>query len=144
MRTFYLFEVKENILKHYKNSYEELYSLLEKIHYLKTEDIILGFNIYSKIVNPINKELINEYIKKQNIEKENYICYENTHTINDYYFNESSELIINNSHMKIKTNKNVSSFFYDIRKFDNIFVCDFDNNDYFILKDTIYNGCIVV
>ena len=44
MRTFYLFDVKENILKNYRNNYEELYSLLESIHYLKTEDIILGFN----------------------------------------------------------------------------------------------------
>ena len=34
MRTFYLFDVKENILKNYRNNYEELYSLLESIHYL--------------------------------------------------------------------------------------------------------------
>ena len=33
MRTFYLFDVKENILKNYRNNYEELYSLLESIHY---------------------------------------------------------------------------------------------------------------
>ena len=31
MRTFYLFEIKENILKNYKNNYEELYSLLENM-----------------------------------------------------------------------------------------------------------------
>ena len=32
MRTFYLFDVKENILKNYRNNYEELYGLLESIH----------------------------------------------------------------------------------------------------------------
>lgn len=141
MRTFYLFDVKENILKNYRNNYEELYSLLESIHYLKTEDIILGFNIYQRIVNPMKKEEYNDYIKKNNLGKENYICYNYTHTINDFYFNESTKMIINNSHIKIKTNKNVPSFFYNIRNFKNIFVCDFNNHDYFLLEDTIYSSC---
>ena len=142
MRTFYLFDVKENILKNYRNNYEELYSLLESIHYLKTEDIILGFNIYQRIVNPMKKEEYNDYIKKNNLGKENYICYNYTHTINDFYFNESTKMIINNSHIKIKTNKNVPSFFYNIRNFKNIFLCDFNNHDYFLLEDTIYSSCI--
>lgn len=142
MRTFYLFDVKENILKNYRNNYEELYSLLESIHYLKTEDIILGFNIYQRIVNPMKKEEYNDYIKKNNLGKENYICYNYIHTINDFYFNESTKMIINNSHIKIKTNKNVPSFFYNIRNFKNIFVCDFNNHDYFLLEDTIYSSCI--
>lgn len=142
MRTFYLFDVKENILKNYRNNYEELYGLLESIHYLKTEDIILGFNIYQRIVNPMKKEEYNDYIKKNNLGKENYICYNYTHTINDFYFNESTKMIINNSHIKIKTNKNVPSFFYNIRNFKNIFVCDFNNHDYFLLEDTIYTSCI--
>ena len=137
MRTFYLFDIKENVLKNYRNNYEELYGLLESIHYLKTEDIILGFNIYQKLVNPMKKEEYNDYIKKNNLGKENYICYNYTHTINDFYFNESTKMIINNSHIKIKTNKNVPSFFYNIRNFKNIFVCDFNNHDYFLLEDTI-------
>ena len=40
--------------------------------------------------------------------------------------------------MKLKTNKSIPSFFYDISKFNNIFVCDFNNNDFFLLKDIIY------
>ncbi len=142
MRTFYLFDVKENILKNYRNNYEELYGLLESIHYLKTEDIILGFNIYQKLVNPMKKEEYNSYIKKNNLGKENYICYNYTHTINDFYFNESTKMIINNSHIKIKTNKNVPSFFYNIRNFKNIFVCDFNNHDYFLLEEAVYSSCI--
>ena len=142
MRTFYLFDIKENVLKNYRNNYEELYGLLESIHYLKTEDIILGFNIYQKLVNPMKKEEYNDYIKKNNLGKENYICYNYTPTINDFYFNASTKMIINNSHIKIKTNKNVPSFFYNIRNFKNIFVCDFNNHDYFLLEDTIYSSCI--
>lgn len=142
MRTFYIFEIKENILKNYKNNYEELYNLLESIHRLKTEDIVLGFNIYNKIVNSLDKDVYNEYIKKNNLSSENYICYNYTHTINDFYYNESTKMIINNSHIKIKSNKNIPSFFYNIRNFKNMFVCDFSNHDYFILEETIYTSCI--
>lgn len=142
MRTFYLFEIKTNILKSFKNNYEELYSLLEKIHYLKTEDIVLGYNIFERLVNPLKKNTINRYIKDNNISNENYICFNYTHIINDFYMNESTKLLINNSHMKIKSNKNIPSFFFNIRKIPNIFVCDFDNHDYFLLENTIYNSCI--
>ena len=107
------------------------------------EDIVLGFNIFDKIVSPMDKENVNDYIRKKNLDKESYICYNYTHTINDFYFNETSKMVINNSHIKIKTNKNVPSFFYNIRTFNNIFVCDFINHDYFLLEDTIYS-CISV
>ena len=137
MRTFYLFQIKDGVLKNYKNNYEELYTLLESIHYLKTEDIVLGFNIFDKIVTPMDKENVNDYVKKMNLSKESYICYNYTHTINDFYFDETTKMVINNSHIKIKTNNNVPSFFFNIRTFNNIFVCDFINHDYFLLEDSI-------
>ena len=65
---------------------------------------------------------------------------DNKHTINSS--NELSRLTINTTYLKIKTNKNVPSFFYNIRNFKNIFVCDFNNHDYFLLEDTIYSSCI--
>lgn len=144
MRIYYLFEIKENIIKNYKNNYDELFQLLESIYKLKEDDLILGYNIFNKIVNPIDKDNFNNYIKNKNISSENYICYDYTHIINDFYNDESTKLIINNSHIKIKTNKNAPSFFYNIRNFDNMFVCDFDHHDYFLLNDTVYNSCISV
>ena len=137
MRTFYLFQIKDGVLKNYKNNYEELYTLLESIHYLKTEEIVLRFNIFDKIVTPMDKENVNDYVKKMNLSKESYICYNYTHTINDFYFDETTKMVINNSHIKIKTNKNVPSFFFNIKAFNNIFVCDFINHDYFLLEDSI-------
>lgn len=137
MRTFYLFEVKDNIIRNYRNNYEELYDMLLNIHNLKSEDIVLGYNIFSSIVVPLNRESYNQYIKENNLDNENYICYNYTHTINDFYNDEATKMIINNSHIKIKTNKNAPSFFYNIRNFKNIFVCDFDNHDYFLLDNNI-------
>lgn len=144
MRTYYLFEIKDSVLKNYKNNYDELYDLLESIYKLNNEDIILGYNIFNKLANPMNKDSISNYVRDKNIESENYICYNYTHIINDFYNDESTKMIINNSHIKIKTNKNAPSFFYNIRNFHNIFVCDFYNNDYFLLEETIHNSCIAV
>jgi len=139
VRVFYLFQIKKDILKEYKYKEGELYKLLKSIHYLKTEDIVLGYKIYNNIVNPIDKDDYNNFIKSKNKNKDSYIFYNYIHTINDFYFNESTKLIINNSFLKIKTNINIPSFFYDLRVFDNIFVCDFNNNDYFLLSDTVYS-----
>ncbi len=136
MRTFYLFEIKDNILKTYKYNQEELYSLLLSIHLNNEDDLVACYNIFKTIVNPINKDKYNKLIKKNNICFENYICYNNTHNYNDYYTNESTKLFINNSFIKIDTNINNPSFFKDMQNFKNIFVCDFDHNDYFMLKDT--------
>lgn len=139
MRIFYLFQIKKDILKKYKYKEAQLYRLLQNIHYLKTEDIVLGYKIYDSIVNSIDKNDFNNYIKSKNENKDTYMFYNYTHTINDFYFNESTKLIINNSFLKIKTNTNIPSFFYDLRVFENIFVCDFNNNDYFLLNETVYS-----
>ncbi len=138
MRIFYIFEIKDNILKNFKNNYEGLYELLESIHYLKNDDIILGYSIFDSLVTKIDKDKYNSYIKKNNLGSEKYICYNYSHTINDFYSDESTKMIINNSHIKIKSNKNIPSFFYDLRSFNNLFVCDFHHNDYFLLSQTIY------
>ena len=139
MRIYYLFEIKDKVLNNYKNNYEELYKLLESIRYLKTEDILLGYSIFNNIVIPIDKDKYNDYIKNENLNKDTYICYNYTHTINEFYSNESTKMIINNSHIRIKTNMNIPSFFFDIMNLNNIFVCDFDNKDYFLLNETIFN-----
>ena len=144
MRTYYLFDIKDNILKNYKHNYDELYEILESVYKLKEEDLVLGYDIFEKIVNPMKKDIVNNYIKEKNIENENYICYNYTHIINDFYNDESTKMIINNSNIKIKSNKNAPSFFYNIRKFNNIFVCDFNNKDYFLLEETVYNSCVSV
>lgn len=144
MRTFYLFEIKDNILKNYKYNYEELYSMLLDIHEKSSEDIIICYDIFKSLVNPIDIEKYNNFIKKRNLSHENYIYYNDTHNINDYYTDESTKMFINNSHIKINTNKNVPSFFSDIRNFKNLFVCDFEHDDYFLLEEAIYSSCISV
>ena len=59
MRTYYLFDIKDNILKNYKHNYDELYEILESVYKLKEEDLVLGYDIFEKIVNPMKKDIVN-------------------------------------------------------------------------------------
>ena len=58
---------------------------------------------------------------------------------------EYSRLLVNSYCIKIKTNLNYPKFFYDINKYsDNIFVCDFESNDYFWLNKIVKDEKILV
>ena len=91
MREFYLFEIKSEVIKKFHDNYEGLYNVLFDIHYLKSEDIVLGFKIFDSIVKPMNKELFNQFIKEKNLSNESYMCYKDSHTINDFSYNERRE-----------------------------------------------------
>ena len=56
---------------------------------------------------------------------------------------ELSRLIINTTHLKIKTNKNINSFMKDIIDTkENVFVIDFKNKDYFWLNEDTYETLV--
>lgn len=140
MRIFYLFEVKDDVLKKYKNNYEELFLMLGKIKNLREENLSYAYEIYDSLINLLDRDEFNLFIRHFNISNENYICYNYTHTINDFYNDEITKLKIYNSFIKINTNKNNPIFFNDLCKIRNIFVCDFDNYDYFILNQDILSN----
>ena len=49
--------------------------------------------------------------------------------------NETTKLIVNNSHIKLKTNSPYPTFFKNLKNINNLFVCDFINSDYFFLRN---------
>ena len=58
------------------------------------------------------------------------------HIINDIFKNEISILRIKRSYIVINANDNYSEFFYLLNKYyKNCFVCDFNNQRYFYLRD---------
>ena len=56
----------------------------------------------------------------------------NKHILNDGV--EKTKLTVYNTYIKIRTNQNLTSFFKVLNKEKNIFVCDFNNKDYFWLS----------
>ncbi len=135
MRIYYAFLIKKEIYEITKNKPENLYKLLESIYLLNNDDVVLGFKMFDKVCKIIPKKNINKLIKDNFIENMTYTTFNNTHMINDFLNNETTKLIVNNSHIKIKSNTLYPSFFKTIENLPYLFLCDFINMDYFFLKN---------
>ena len=125
MRIYYIFLIKKEIYEITKNKPENLYKLLESIYLLNNDDVVLGFKMFDKICKTINKKNFNKLLNDINIENLSYTHFNNTHMINDFLNNETTKLIINNSHIKIKSNILYPTFFNSLENIPYIFVCDF-------------------
>ena len=111
MRMYYVFNIKGDIKKLYRDKPSSLYKILENIYYMHQDDVNYGFAIFKQITNRFKKvELSNDiYIR---LHKELiYSKIDEEHIINDLYHNEVSILKIKNSHLLIESNKSYSSFF---------------------------------
>lgn len=135
MRLYYIFSIKDDILKITKNNPERLYVLLKSIYSLDKENSKLGYRVFQKTCNFFDKKNINLHIKELNSDNYSYICFRDSHIINDFYNNESTRLTVNYSHLVLKTNILYPRFLSEIRNLKNLFICDFTNEDYFYLKD---------
>lgn len=136
MRTYYIFKINKYFSYIYSNKPYKLYKMLEEIFHVNDYDMILSYKIYEQVAITFDKNEFNKYIKNKYCTCYYYL----TNKLNHIYSNndEYSKLIINNSNLKIKSNVNISIFFKDIvNYYDNIFVCDFVNKDYFWLEKII-------
>ena len=134
MRIYYIFLIKKEIYEITKNKPENLYKLLESIYLLNNDDVVLGYKMFDKVCEIIHKKNIHKLISETNNDNISYTCYRNAHMINDFLNNETTKLILNNSHIKIKSNSFYPTFFRNLENLPNLFVCDFINMDYFYLK----------
>lgn len=136
MRTYYVFKINKYFSYVYKNKPYKIYKTIEEIYHIKEYDMVLTYKIYEQVALTFNKTKLNEYLN--GIYKDNsfYNKNNNTHIYNDNY--EYTKLVVTNSNLKIKSNVNNPNFFKDINNnYDNIFICDFINKDYFWLDKVI-------
>lgn len=116
----------------YSNNPFKMYKIFEEIYYSKDYDNIKTFRVMEEVAIPFNKIMLNEYIYYEYKLKYGYKRKDNVHILNT---DEKTTLRINNYNIKIETDSNYSIFFDDIKSYNpNLFVCDFDNKDYFWLS----------
>ena len=116
----------------YKNNPLKMYKIFEEIYYSRNYDSKKVFRIMEEISVPFNKIMLNEYIYYEYKLKYGYKKENNIHMLNT---SEKTTLRINNYNIKIETDSNYSIFFNDIKDYNtNLFVCDFENQDYFWLS----------
>lgn len=139
MNEFFIFNIKNEFYKLYKNRPSELFFVFNRIYKMKSSDKEYGFNLFSQVSNFLDKNCINNYFKNKYNSKIMYSYNNNEHIINNIFLNEISILSVKSSNMKLESNINNPSFFKDIKEINGkYFVCNFKSQDYFFLdKKTI-------
>lgn len=136
MRVYYVFPMKEEFAQLYQNSPRTLYNILRQIYYMHKEDVHYGFNLFQQIIERIDKHTLDQQLFLKLHQEIDYSKRGNLHYVNNLYRDEVSTLEIKNTHMKIETNHDFSSFFRFLDASQaNYFVCDFVEQDYFWLKE---------
>ncbi len=136
MRIYYIFGINKYVSNLYREQEYVLYDILKGIYKMNKTDIVLGYKFFEQFAYFFNKEKLNEYIFNEYKDNMTYIKNINRHIINDRFRNEFTTLVVYNSHIKVKTNLNTSMFFKLLDKAtSNLFVCDFENHDYFWLDN---------
>lgn len=131
MRTYYIFNVNRYFSYMYKNKPFKMYKIFEEIYYSKSYDSLSTYRNFETVAVPFNKAMLNEYIYYEFKLKYGYNRNGNKHNLNT---SENSTLQINNYNIKLITENNYSVFFKYLNNYNsNLFVCDFENMDYFWL-----------
>lgn len=134
MNELYIFDIKTEFYKLYKDKPSELYYIYNRIYNMKKSDKEYGYNLFCQISNFLDKESINNFLKNKYKEKIMYSNSDNEHIINNLFVNEISILTVKNPNIKLESNTLKSSFLEDLRELNlHLFVCDFKNNNYFFI-----------
>lgn len=134
MRTFYIFKINNMFQTFYNDKSNILYKMFNEIYNSNEDEILNSFRLFEQITVPFNKKIFNNYISLKHKDDLYYNKKDNKHTINNS--SELSRLVVNTTHLKIKTNKNINSFIKDIIDTkESVFVVDFKNEDYFWINE---------
>jgi len=132
MRTYYVFNVNRYFTYMYRNNPFKMYKIFEDIYNNKDYDSIKTYHVLEEVAEPFDKIMLSEYIYYEYKFKYGYRRKDNIHTLNS---SERTSMRINNYNIKIETDSNYSIFFRYLNNYNSkLFVCDFDNKDYFWLS----------
>ena len=133
VRKFYVFNINDYFKDVYDNYPYKLYKMLEDAYLVNKHNTKESISLYEQIITNYNKLFMNNYIQVNNKLDISYYHKEDIHLITNS--DEYTKLIINKHYLKIKTSINYPKFFKNLNTYsDNIFICDFINNDYFWLN----------
>lgn len=136
MRIYYIFNIKKEVFDVYKDTPSVLFNFYNQLYYLKNDNLDYGNTILKQISNRFDKEILDLkiYLKLHN--KMIYSKRGEEHIINNLFKNEISIMKVKKSYIVINSNKNYTEFFNILYYFyKNCLICDFVNQDYFLLDN---------
>lgn len=134
MRTFYIFKVKEEYATLTKNNPYQLFRLLEFIYNLDRKEVSRGADLFYKMIEGLNSKALDIYMFKKYRENYFYTKFKNIHQMNNFYKKEESKLIVRNHYLLLESTVIKPIFLDDLKEIPNLFLCDFENKDYFWLE----------
>ncbi len=135
MNELFIFSVKNEFYKLYKNKPSELFYTYSRIYNLKKSDKEYGYNLFTQISDFFDKDKINKYLQERYNNKIMYSYYNNEHVINNLFINEISILTVKSSSIRIETNKDTPLFIDDLKDLDeHLLVCNFKTQDYYFIN----------
>lgn len=132
MRTFYVFKLNKNYISVVRNNPYNIFILLNSIYTYKKSDVMVAFDLFNEICIPINKDFFDKYYYDKLKDKEEYTKFKNIHMFHDYFSGEVSKMVVNISHIKIKSNIKDNIFISNL--IEGLFICDFKNELYIYLN----------
>lgn len=139
MRTFYIFKIKEEYASLTKKNPYHLFKMLSYIYNMDTNEVSRGANLFYKLVENINSKELDIKIFKKYHDNYDYTKFKNVHKLDNYYKKEESKLVIHKHFLTLTSSLIRSTFFNDLIEYNNLFVCDFFNKDYFWLDKLTLN-----
>ena len=136
MKELYIFNIKKEFAKLYKNKPRELFYIFNRIYYMKEFDKGYGYNLFEQVCNFINKKELNRFITTIFKNEIMYSYTNEEHIINNLFLNEITILTVKSSNIKIETNIEDPSFYKVLKEYSStFFICDFKEQEYYFLKD---------
>lgn len=136
MRIYYIFNVNKEMSILTKDSPYMLFKSFESIFRYGRDDLNVAKNMYNDLTCKFNQNLLNTRIEAKYKDNDFYYYTKNKHHYFNKYRNESCELDVKNNYLVCKCNSSRFDLLNCLNGF-NLFVCDFQNKDYFWL-DEIY------
>lgn len=133
MRKYYLFVIKNDYQQIYKNHSYVLFKTLENLKGTIPVNFPYGISLYEQLCQTFHSDILNNYIKRK------FKCKKiNKKIIKINSMIENTYIQVNKSCAIILTNLNIPPVFRVFNIYNKrIFVCDFENQDYFWLNEQI-------
>ncbi len=134
MRTFYIFKIKEEFATLTKNNPYHLFKMFSYIYNLEQSEINKGADLFFKLTIPFPSKKLDITLFKKYQDNYFYTKFKNVHQINNLYSKEESKLIVHNNFLVLKSNLIRPTFLQVLQEEKNLYLCDFENKDYFWLE----------
>ena len=136
MKVYYIFKIKKEFINLYQDSPSILFNILKSIYYLDKTEVDYGYNLFRQLTEPIDKNKVDRDLFIKLHQDIPYSKRKEVHYMNNFYKNEISRLQVNKSYCKLEVEQNFSSFFNILKEeLGNVFVCAFNQIDFFFLED---------